>query len=99
MRGREFEWDGAKAASNLAKHGISFEVATRVFDDAAFVDLEASFGDAAEIRRKAVGSINGRIFTVVYTVRNQSIRIISARRSNAREVRSYGQSTLHAGSA
>ena len=40
--GRDFAWDGAKAASNPAKHGVSFVYATRVFLDAACVDLDAT---------------------------------------------------------
>jgi uncharacterized protein len=87
---RGFEWDDAKA-SNFAKHGISFAYAARVFLDSALVDLEASWADQAEVRRKAVGVIEGRVFTVVYTTRGAVIRIISARRCNSKEARAYGQ--------
>jgi uncharacterized DUF497 family protein len=92
---REFEWDSAKAASNLAKHGVSFEAAARLFAASAFVDVDASQPGAGEIRRKAIGVIDGRVFIVVYTMRNQVTRIISARRGNAKETRFYDESTLH----
>ena len=87
---REFEWGQDKAARNLAKHGVPFAYATRVFLDVAVVDFDASRPEDAEIRRKAVGMIEGRMFTVVYTERNGVTRIISARRCNAKESKYYG---------
>ena len=44
-----------------------------------------------ERRRKAVGRIEGRVFTVVYVRRSETIRIISARRANTAERRAYGE--------
>ncbi len=44
-----------------------------------------------EARRKAIGLIEGRVFTVVYVQRDEAIRIISARRANATERKAYGQ--------
>jgi uncharacterized DUF497 family protein len=88
--GREFEWDEPKAARNLIKHGVPFAYAIRVFLDAAVVDFDASQPGDDEIRRKAVGLIEGRIFTVVYTQRGVVTRIISARRCNAKEAKYYG---------
>ena len=84
-----FEWDDAKAISNRAKHGVRFESATGVFFDASRVDLDASRPTDGEVRRKAIGMIEGRLFTVVYTERAGIVRIISARRSNSREQRAY----------
>lgn len=87
---RDFEWDDAKAAGNLAKHGVPFTYATRVFLDPQAVDIDVSrFGDG-ETRRKVIGAIEGRIFSVVYTGREDSIRLISVRRCNAKEERLYG---------
>lgn len=87
---RAFEWDDAKAASNLAKHRVSFTFATRVFLDASLMDLDAFQPGDREVRRKAIGTIDGRIFTVVYTMRGDVIRIISARPCNTKEGKSYG---------
>ncbi len=86
----DFEWDDAKAATNLAKHGVSFVYATRVFLDAAVIHLDASQPRDGETRGKAVGMIEGQVFTVVYTVRDGVTRLISARRCNMKESRSYG---------
>ncbi len=86
---REFEWDDCKAASNVAKHGVPFPYATRVFLDADVIDFDASQPGDGEVRRKAVGMVEGRLFTVVYTTRESVTRIISARRCNAKEARLY----------
>jgi uncharacterized DUF497 family protein len=84
-----FEWDIWKAEGNLAKHGVRFEVATGVFRDPDLADFDASHVEDGEARRKAVGMIQGRLFTVVYTVRSGVTRIISARLSNTTEKRRY----------
>jgi len=85
----EFERDPAKAASNLAKHGIDFDEALAVFDDprtSSVVDPR-SYG---ETRYIAVGMVEGRILAVVYTMRgNQICRIIGARRASRRERTAY----------
>jgi hypothetical protein len=90
---REFEWDDAKALNNLAKHRIEFAYGTNVFLDPRRLDLDASRTEVREIRRKIIGLIEGRLYTVVYTVRGGSTRIISARRSNTMESKMYG--SLH----
>ena len=85
-----FEWDEAKALANLAKHGVPFEYAAAVFLDPLGIDFDASRPGDGELRRKFVGRIEGRLFTVVYTRRGDSLRLIFARRSNAREEQDYG---------
>lgn len=87
---REFEWDDAKAESNLAKHGVPFSYATRVFLDPSLVEFDASREIDGETRRKAVGLIDGKLFVIVYAARGGTYRIISARRTNATEERAYG---------
>jgi uncharacterized DUF497 family protein len=85
----EFEWDPAKAASNLRKHGVSFDYATRVFLDLRRrdgVDRRHRYG---EERRIIIGGIEGRVYIVAYTRRQAAIRLISARKANARETRQY----------
>ncbi len=86
---RYFEWDDVKAEANVDKHGLRFEEAIAVFADADLADFDASNIEDGEQRRKAVGMIEGRLFTVVYTVRLGGFRLISARRSNAKETRCY----------
>jgi uncharacterized protein len=85
----EFEWDSAKAASNLQKHGVPFEYAARVFLDERRqdgVDRRQTYG---EERRITIGSIEGRVYVVAYTRRRAAIRLISARKANARETQRY----------
>ncbi len=85
-----FEWDDAKAEGNRVKHGIPFDFGARVFFDPHRIEFEVSRATDGEERFKAVGLIDGRLFTVVFTWRGAACRIVSARRSNAKEGRTYG---------
>ena len=88
----EFEWDAAKAESNLVKHGVSFEAARCVFDD-VFAFERCDFASApGEIRYVITGTVNDVILTVVYTARDERIRIISARRATKHEQEEYYRS-------
>lgn len=86
----DFNWDPAKDASNERKHGLRFSTAIAVFMDARAVEFDVSRPEDNEVRRKAVGLIGMRLFTVVYSRRDGAVRIISARRSNVQEARQYG---------
>ena len=92
--GREFDWDETKARSNLAKHGVPFPYAVRdavrVFLDPNVVDFDASREGDKEVRRKAVGLIDGKLHAVVYADRGGLRRVISGRRTNVTEQRAYG---------
>lgn len=85
-----FVWDDAKAASNLAKHGVSFAYATRVLLDAARVDLDATRPGDGEVRSRAIGEIEGRCS--LSSIRAATVRSGSSppRRCNARESKAYG---------
>jgi hypothetical protein len=87
---RSFEWDDAKALSNLAKHGVEFSDVIRVFRDPRRIELDTSRPHDREPRMKIIGAIQGRLFAVVYTSRAGATRIISARRCNPPEKRLYG---------
>lgn len=86
------EWDENKAATNLSKHGVSFDEAKTVFDDPlfiAFADLDHSIG---EKRLIVMGeSSKGRLLVVAYTERSQVTRLISAREATRKERRFYEQ--------
>ena len=84
----EFEWDEAKRATNLAKHRIDFLRATTVLMKP---NVDVASDRAGETRRKATGPIDGRLVTVVYTLRGSTVRIISARRAWKNEQRAYRQ--------
>ena len=85
-----FEWDPAKAAANLPKHGVSFDEASTVFGDSLSVsgrDLEHSEG---ETRYVTIGlSSEGRILVVCHTDRRNVIRIFSARPAIRKEKKIY----------
>ncbi len=85
----DFEWDDAKAAANVAKHGVSFEEAATAFEDPAHIVLpDANDPD----RFILVGySIKGRCLVVVHVERGQRDRIISARTATDREETDYQQ--------
>ena len=86
-----FEWDESKAEFNFRKHGVDFETATEVFRDVfAVEDIDASM-DYGEIRFRIIGRTGGRLVTVIYTERDERIRIISARQATRRERDRYRQ--------
>jgi uncharacterized protein len=90
-----FEWDPAKAAANLRKHGVSFREATTVLADPLSVTVSDPDPSDAEERYIDVGiSAQGRLVVVVYTERGTRIRIISARKATTAERRKYEESHL-----
>lgn len=86
----QFEWDTAKAAENLAKHGVSFEEAATVFRDtlsATGADPDHSVGEERFITFGV--STSGRLLVVAHTERGDTIRIISARPATRGERKIY----------
>jgi len=88
-----FAWNEKKAASNLVKHGISFEEAVTVFGDPlsdTFPDLNHSL---EEQRFIIIGAaLSGKILVVAHTDDGELARIISAREATPGERKSYEQS-------
>lgn len=84
-----FEWDDEKATANAAKHAITFGEAIAIWADSKRVVEVASRPEDGEHRSRVIGLIEGRLFIAVYTLRNETIRIISARRANKREAKVY----------
>ena len=86
----EFEWDSDKAASNLAKHNVSFQEASTVFGDPlslTFLDPDHS---EAESRHITIGeSTQRRLLIISHADRAQRIRIISAREVTRQERKIY----------
>ena len=81
----DFEWDDDKAAANVRKHGVSFEQAALAFRDlfaVEWLDMREGYGEERII---LVGTSQGQILAVVYTEREERIRIISARRATKHE--------------
>ncbi|MBA4786313.1 BrnT family toxin [Pseudorhizobium marinum] len=83
----EFEFDPAKSEANRAKHGIDFVAARELWYDLFAVDADAGY--SAEPRRIRIGRIFGVLWTGVYVLRGERIRIISVRRARIQERRRY----------
>lgn len=82
-----FEWDDAKAESNLEKHGVSFEEASQIWEDPNLMVLSAK--RIGEKRKLAIGRSYSVIFSVIHTERGDAVRIISARRATQKERTTY----------
>lgn len=87
----QFEWNPEKAELNLKKHGVDFSEAETVFGDSLakiFDDEEHSFDEKREI---IIGhSIQNRLLIISFTEReNNTVRIISARKTTPKERRDY----------
>jgi len=77
----EFEWDSRKDASNLRKHGVSFEEAASVFNDLLAAVYEDPDHSVREQRYLTIGTSNrGRLLHIAYADRGERIRIINARK-------------------
>ncbi len=86
-----FEWDPAKSAANLAKHGISFEQACLIFEGPVLTATDRRM-DYGELREVSIGMAAGIVcLTVVHTDRAGTTRLISARRANRAERSRYEQ--------
>jgi len=84
----EFVWDEKKNRSNISKHGYDFRDVKRIFSD-EIVEIEDTRNDYGERRLKAIGILREKEVLVVYTVREDKIRIISARRAHDNERKAY----------
>ena len=86
-----FEENKSKAKDNYAKHGVSFELAKKVFKDPFAVEFLDDRRDYGEERFVIIGMAEGYILYVAYTERQDAIRIISARRATKHEQETYLQ--------
>ena len=83
-----FEWDAAKRQRNLRDHGVDFIDVAPLFELTILETIDDRF-DYGETRIRCLGEIGGRVYVVIYTRRGENRRIISARKANAREQRTY----------
>lgn len=89
MYDEAFEWDDAKAAENYAVHGVRFEAARGVFKDAFAVDWLDKRVSYGEDRYAIIVMAKNRLLYVAYTMRGDTIRIISVRGAEPYEKRRY----------
>ncbi len=86
----QFEWDSAKAAENLSKHGVSFEEAATIFRDALSATGPDPDHSVGEERFVTFGvSTSGRLLIVGHTEHGDIIRIITARLATSGERKIY----------
>lgn len=90
MKFETFEWDEDKRSSNMEKHGIDFEDAIEVFE---YANYTAPSYRSNEQRFITVGWMQGREIAVIYTIRSQTARIISARRARSNERKALHETT------
>ncbi len=88
----QIEFDPAKNERNIRERGLSFERAAD-FDFETALYLEDDRYDYGEQRIRAIGYIEQQLHALVYTVRGETLRVISLRRANRRELRSYEEAT------
>jgi len=91
----KFEWDEDKNRANYVKHGVSFEIACKVFDDPLVAYIFDRIVDGEE-RWHAIGrALTLPLLVVVHTWLDQNekviVRIISARQASSSERRRYEQ--------
>jgi uncharacterized DUF497 family protein len=84
----DLEWDSTKERHNLRKHGINFRTAARVFLDPYMIEFD-DLHAGGELRFNAIGLVDDRMLFVVYTMRGDTVRIISARGAEPHEKRKY----------
>ena len=82
-----FEWDPQKSIANKEKHDIDFETAKRLWSDENRMEIHASH--PVEDRWILIGKKDDKLWTAIYTLRGNAIRIISVRRSREKEVELY----------
>ena len=85
----EFEFDPAKSAANMVKHGIDFVAAQALWLDDGLKEVLSKANLAGEQRFLAIGRIEGKHWTAICTLRGETIRIISVRRARKEEVGYY----------
>ena len=85
-----FEWDDSKSLSNLKKHGLDFDEATKVWNDPMCV--QAHLRSDSEKRWAVTGEVSKDVWlTVIITYRGKHVRIISARKASKKEVDVYAK--------
>jgi uncharacterized protein len=85
----QFEWDPVKAKANLRKHKVPFLMACEAFKDGDHLEHPDPSSEYDEERWMVLGRVGHTILSVVFTHRGERIRLISARRADPNEQRTY----------
>jgi len=84
----KFEWDEEKSSKNKIKHGIDFNTARYLWNDRNRVEIHAPY--PLEDRSIMIGKISKKLWTAIFTMRGDVIRIISVRQARKQEEKLYG---------
>ena len=90
---RRFEWDSKKAAANVRKHAVRFEDAALAFDDPFGLIVDDEAHSASEHRQMLIALAN-RVVVVIFTIRGDAFRIISARKASRHERNIYEKTKI-----
>jgi uncharacterized DUF497 family protein len=85
----KFEWDEKKSRANKSKHGIDFNTAAELWSDPDRIEIQTNF--SAENRNALIAKIGDKLWTAIFTRRQDAIRIISVRRARKKEAKLYEQ--------
>lgn len=85
----EFEWNDVKSESNFEKHGVRFEEAKTIWTGPSIEIEGVAKSKSGEERKATFGKIQGEIYAVIWTWRQEKIRIISARKARDYERQVY----------
>ena len=88
----EFEFDEAKSKQNYEKHGLSLEDAKELW---AVLGVVVDARMTEEVRYLRIGSIRGKFYSCIFTMREKRIRLISVRRSREEEEKIYKELIRH----
>jgi hypothetical protein len=83
----KYEWDPRKSELNREKHGIDFPTARILWEDPERIEIQVPY--PLENRFIVIGNIRNRLWTAIYTKRNETTRIISGRCSRKEEKKLY----------
>jgi len=84
-----FEWDDEKRLANLRKHGLEFADAATAFDDDQAITVRDEDSEGEERFVTLANDALGRLLVIVFTWREERIRLISARKATRRERKHY----------
>jgi len=87
----EYEWDENKQQSNLEKHGLDFVIAYKIYESVEKLTIPSNY--ASEQRWVDIAPVGKElvVLTLVYTYREERVRIISLRKASKQERRLYNE--------
>ena len=88
----EFKWDERKNRWNKDKHGIDFETAMKLWNDKNRIEIQTLF--SIENRSILIRKIEKKLWSAIFSLRGDAIRIISVRRARKKEAKFYEQKKL-----